>query len=145
MKSIALAISSLFAALLALGQWEAQTTTAPETAALAATDGSALDGTWYAFPAGLLLTFEGQERVHFGDPASGYTADIQFVDDKLYLRFTDYDGDSMACRNETGVYTVVRIDDSVRFEPLSESCQLRLHGLSGRPDFQPQLRFQRAG
>ncbi|MDX1614895.1 MAG: hypothetical protein R3300_11340 [Candidatus Promineifilaceae bacterium] len=146
MKSIMIVAISLFLAVLTLDPQDSQKTQEPAQQPTAqAADETGLQGSWYALPAGMLLTFDEQGQLHFGDPASGYTADSWFVDGKLHVRFTNYDGDSEPCRNETGVYAVSRIDDSVRFEPLDEPCHLRQQNLSGRTDFQPELRFHLVG
>jgi hypothetical protein len=146
MKAVIFGLASVLLAALALGDPATGEELAPTVQPAPVVEGFAdLVGTWYAFPAGALISFDGHGRLHFGDPATGYKADSWFAGDLLHVRFTNYDGDDEQCRNETGVYAVTHNGDLLRFEGQSDPCQVRWQMLTGRDDFQPELQFHWVG
>jgi len=146
MKTLLFGLASMLMAALALGNPSTGEELAPTVQPAPVMEGFAdLVGTWYAFPAGALISFDGSGQLHFGEPATGYEADSWFAGGFLFVQFTNYDGADQQCRDETGVYSVTHKGDTLRFEVQRDPCQVRWQMLSGRDDFQPELQFHWVG
>jgi hypothetical protein len=104
-------------------------------------------GTWYAFPVGLAIRFNNGGTADFGLDAAGraigYSARIWFEGQRVFIVFTDFDGDGEDCETAVGSYTVQLLEDgAIAFRPIEDPCRFRLDILGGDPDLGFEQPFQ---
>ncbi len=102
-------------------------------------DSESIAGTWYSFPAGMLLRFDGHGRAAFGVDETGetigYEASAWFEGQQLVVKFADYAGESAVCETVVGVYEVQLLENGcIRFVTVQDECAFRADILTGRPD-----------
>lgn len=105
-----------------------------------------IEGVWYSFPVGLVVQVSGDGSADFGvdtdGTPTGYQAETWFEDDKLFIQFSNYDGEVDLCRTATGIYQVQQLGDGIiRFVTIDDPCQFRVDALSGRADLGFELAF----
>ena len=149
MKSFMIGLIGLTTML--LGGWNvfSEQTTPPIKSQPQPAQATAIDklaGTWYAFPGGILLQFNGDGSAQFGLDTTGavlgYEATTNFEEQLLSIRFTNYDGQDEACRQQVGLYTVqLHQGGPISFEPVRDDCRFRLESLSGSSEADFRLLF----
>ena len=128
-------------AALLFGGWKAVNQPATEEVAFQPPPGIAtgvaeITGTWYGFPAGIVLQFNDDGSAHFGQDWDGtnigYKATVWFENQRLSILFTNYDGDMDACRDAVGLYNVeLHAGGNISFEPVNDDCHFRTVLLGG--------------
>lgn len=108
-----------------------------------------IEGVWYSFPVGLVVRVHGDGSADFGVDAdgtpAGYQAETWFEDDRLFVKFSNYDGEAEHCRTSTGIYQVQQLGDGIiRFVTIADPCQFRANSLSGHADLGFELAFHDA-
>lgn len=106
----------------------------------------AIAGTWYSYPVGTMVRFNGDGTADFGLDTSGraigYHARTWFEGERLFIAFTNYDGESDGCETAVGGYEVQFLEhNGVAFRPISDACRFRLDVLSGHPELGFDLVF----
>jgi hypothetical protein len=132
-----------------VGDSEAVATERHERPSLAG-DTGVLNGTWYAFPGGLMIRFNANGTADFGLDADGgsvgFEADTWIEDTRLHITFIDYDGENEECRSATGIYEVQWLENNyLKFKVVHDDCQFRSNVLSGNAVLGSELLFHPVG